>query len=79
MRAPGRVSCWLMAIVACATAVSLLSVGPLVLVVHPSVKESLNRQGFEPKSSTPEQFAALIRADIAQNARLIKSIGLKAD
>lgn len=45
----------------------------------PDMKESLNKLGFEPHTSTPEQFAALIRTEIEQNARLIKAIGVKAD
>jgi tripartite-type tricarboxylate transporter receptor subunit TctC len=43
------------------------------------VKEPLNRQGFEPQGNTPEQFAALIHNEIAQNTKLIKLIGLKAE
>lgn len=43
------------------------------------MKESLNRQGFEPQTSTSEQFAALIRREIAQNAKLVKLAGLKAE
>ncbi|MBI4190440.1 MAG: hypothetical protein HY525_07865 [Betaproteobacteria bacterium] len=45
----------------------------------PEMKESLNKLGFEPHTSTPEQFAALIRAEIEQNARLIKAVGVKAE
>ena len=45
----------------------------------PEMKESLNKLGFEPQTSTPEQFAALIRSEIAQNATLIKTAGVKAE
>lgn len=45
----------------------------------PDVKESLAKLGFEPQTSTPEQFAALIRSEIAQNAKLIKAAGVKAE
>ena len=45
----------------------------------PEVRESLNKLGFEPQTSTPEQFTALIRTEIAQNARLIKAAGMKAE
>jgi tripartite-type tricarboxylate transporter receptor subunit TctC len=45
----------------------------------PDMKDTLTRQGFEPQASTPEQLAARIRAEIAQNARLIKSAGLKPE
>ncbi len=45
----------------------------------PDVKESFSVQGLVPLSSTPEQFAAFIRNEVAKNARLIKLIGLKAE
>lgn len=45
----------------------------------PEMKESLNKLGFEPHTSTPEQFAALIRTEIEQNAKLIKAVGVKAE
>ncbi len=31
------------------------------------------------KPPTPEQFAAFIRSELAQNARLVKATGAKAD
>lgn len=43
----------------------------------PQLKTSLEKQGLDPGANTPEQFAALIRDEIAQTARLIKSTGLK--
>ena len=45
----------------------------------PEMKESLNRQGLEPQTNTPEQYAAFIRSEIAQNVKLVKIIGLKAE
>ena len=43
------------------------------------MKEWLTKQGFEAQTGTPEQFAAFIRREIVQNARLIKSTGAKAE
>ena len=43
----------------------------------PEMKESINKQGFEPQSSTPEQFAEFIRNEIAQYAKLVELAGLK--
>jgi len=43
------------------------------------MKESLNRQGLEPQTGTPEEFAAFIHGEIERNAQLIKLIGLKAE
>ena len=39
----------------------------------------LNKQSLEPQTSTPEQLAALVRAEIVQNAKLIKLTGLKPE
>lgn len=36
------------------------------------IKESFNKQGMEPQTNTPEEFAALIHQEIAQSAKLIK-------
>ena len=43
------------------------------------MKVALNLQGLEPQTTTPEQFGAFIQADIMENAKLIKLIGLKAE
>ena len=39
----------------------------------------LQKQSFEPRTSTPEEFAAFIRSEIAQNIKLIKLSGIKTD
>jgi len=49
-------------------------------IVHtPEMKEILNKQGFEPRTSTPEEFAALIRREIEQTTKLIEQTGMKAE
>jgi tripartite-type tricarboxylate transporter receptor subunit TctC len=45
----------------------------------PEMKETLIKQGFEAQTGTPEQFAAFIRSEIAQNAKLAKFAGLKSE
>lgn len=45
----------------------------------PEMKEALGRQGLDPQPNTPEQFAAFIRGELAQNGRLVKLIGLKPE
>ncbi len=45
----------------------------------PDVVQRLSGQGAEPVSSTPEQFAATIRADLGKWARLVKDIGLQPE
>lgn len=49
------------------------------IVRMPDVKEALNKQGFEPQSNTPEQFAAVISREIEQTVKLIQLTGLKAE
>ena len=41
--------------------------------------EAFSKMGLEPQASTPEQFAAFIRSEIAQNIKLIQSAGIKAE
>ena len=45
------------------------------IVNTPEVSELLTRQGLEPQTNTPEQFAELIRNDIAQVTKLIRTTG----
>lgn len=45
----------------------------------PEMKEPFTRQGFEPKASTPEQLATFLEGEMAQNVKLVKLTGLKAD
>ncbi|MBI4191770.1 MAG: tripartite tricarboxylate transporter substrate binding protein [Betaproteobacteria bacterium] len=49
------------------------------VVNTPEMKEAFSQQGLEPQTGTPEQFAAFIRGEIAQNARLIKMAGVKPE
>ena len=54
--------------------------GAIVKVLGtPEMKEALNREGTEPQPTTPEQFAAFIGRELAQNAELIKLAGAKAE
>ena len=45
----------------------------------PEMKESFKKEGIEAQTGTPEQFAALIRAEIEQNIKLVKLSGAKAE
>ena len=49
------------------------------MAAAPDVKELFNQQGMEPLSSTPEQFAAFLRNEVAKNAKLVQAIGIKAE
>jgi tripartite-type tricarboxylate transporter receptor subunit TctC len=48
-------------------------------VAHPDLRRALNKQGLEPQTNTPEQFAAFIHSEIAENAKLIKLAGVKVE
>jgi tripartite-type tricarboxylate transporter receptor subunit TctC len=45
----------------------------------PEMRETLSNQGLEPVTSTPEQFAELIRTDLARWANVIKTAGITAE
>jgi tripartite-type tricarboxylate transporter receptor subunit TctC len=45
----------------------------------PEMREAFNKQGIDPQPNTPEQFAAFIRNDLAQNTKLIRSLGIKSE
>jgi tripartite-type tricarboxylate transporter receptor subunit TctC len=53
------------------------AIGEVVNV--PDMKTALNAQGLEPQTNSPEQFTSFIQGEIAENAKLIKLIGLKAE
>ncbi len=42
----------------------------------PDIRESLAREGYEPIGDTPEQFAALIKAEVTRYGKLIKAAGI---
>ena len=45
----------------------------------PDIREQLTAQGLEPFVTTPEQFAALIRADTERFGRIIKAANIKME
>ena len=45
----------------------------------PEVKERFAREGAEPVGSTPEQFGAFIKSEMAKYAKLIKAAGIRAE
>jgi tripartite-type tricarboxylate transporter receptor subunit TctC len=48
-------------------------------LAKPEVKDALAKQGAEPIPSTPEQFAANIRAELKTMDALVKQAGIKVD
>jgi tripartite-type tricarboxylate transporter receptor subunit TctC len=52
----------------------------LVKIMHsPELKERLDALATDPKTSTPEEFAALIQLEIAKWRDVVREAGLKAD
>lgn len=49
------------------------------VLTAPDIVERLIGMGQEPLVSTPEQFAALLKADLAKYAKIIKDAGIKVD
>ena len=45
----------------------------------PEFKETFVKQGMEAQTSTPEQFAAFIQRELAQNAKVAKFAGIKVE
>ncbi len=46
------------------------------IVNSSEMMEMLKKLGFEPRTGTPEQFAAFVKNEMAQNAKLVKFAGL---
>lgn len=46
---------------------------------QPSVKEQFLKAGAETVGNTPEQFAAIIKSEIAKMGKVVKDAGIKAD
>jgi tripartite-type tricarboxylate transporter receptor subunit TctC len=59
--------------------IARLNAGMVEVVNTPAMKTVLSNQGLEPLTNTPQQFGAFIQGEIAENAKLIKVIGLKAE
>ena len=54
--------------------------GDIVKVLQqPNVKELLGKDGAEPVGSTPEQFAAFIKAETAKWAKVVKDAGIQPE
>jgi tripartite-type tricarboxylate transporter receptor subunit TctC len=49
------------------------------VVNTPDMIEAFNRQGLEPATSTPEEFAAFIRNEVAQNIKVVKAAGIRIE
>ena len=48
------------------------------IVNTPALRSAFINQGMLPKTSTPEQFAAFVRDEVAQSAKVVKASGATA-
>jgi tripartite-type tricarboxylate transporter receptor subunit TctC len=48
-------------------------------VASSEMRETISAQGFEPSADSPEEFAALIRDEMARWAQVVRSSGFKAE
>lgn len=46
------------------------------ILAAPEMADGMRKQGLEPSTSTPEEFGAFIRTEIAQNVKIAKSAGI---
>ncbi len=49
------------------------------VLAQPDTREKLASQGLDPRSSTPDEFARLLVADIARWQKVVQKLGLHAD
>ena len=49
------------------------------IVAMPDVQKVMVDGGSEPQSSTPDEFMARIRSDVAKFAVVVKNAGIKAE
>ena len=49
------------------------------ILALPDVRERLSAIGAEPMSATPDQFSAMVRADVEKWGRLVRAAGISAD
>lgn len=51
----------------------------LKIVNTPEMRDNYMKQGLDPAPTTPEEFAAFMRNEIAQNLKLVKAAGIKVE
>ena len=47
------------------------------VLAAPDVKDRVEKIGLEPVTTTPDEFDALIRRELAENAQIVKAVGIK--
>jgi tripartite-type tricarboxylate transporter receptor subunit TctC len=60
-------------------AIAILASGVAHVAHDPDMRKRLAEQGAEPVGSTPEEFARLLRDEVAKWAEVVPASGAKAD
>jgi tripartite-type tricarboxylate transporter receptor subunit TctC len=59
--------------------VARLNAAAATALRHPEVRQRFASTDLDPAASTPEQFGAHVRAEVAKWAKVIKASGMRAD
>jgi tripartite-type tricarboxylate transporter receptor subunit TctC len=59
--------------------VTRLNSAMLKIANTPEMREAYMKQGLDPAPTSPEEFAAFMRNEIAQNLKLVKAAGIKVE
>jgi tripartite-type tricarboxylate transporter receptor subunit TctC len=59
--------------------ITRLNAAIVKIVNMPEMRVTFMKQGLDPAPSTPEEFGAFIRSEIAQNIKLVKAAGIKVE
>ncbi len=59
--------------------ITRLNAGIVKVVGMPDMRDMFVRQGLDPQTNTPEQFAAFIHSELVQTAKLVKASGAQAN
>jgi tripartite-type tricarboxylate transporter receptor subunit TctC len=61
------------------TIVDALQQQAVRIVYLPDIKQKLQLDAAEPVGSTPEQFSALLKAEVARWSKVVKALGIKSE
>jgi tripartite-type tricarboxylate transporter receptor subunit TctC len=59
--------------------VGRLSTALQQVLAEPAIRAAIEKQGITPAPNTAEEFAALIKSDIAKWTKVVRAAGIKAE
>ena len=60
-------------------AIAKLNAGIVKVTAMQEMRDTFAKQGLDPQTNTPQEFAAFIRSELQQTAKLIKASGAQAN